>query len=75
MLDKGRAEQAPRRLAGAEPARRLEQVGGQGSLLWWSVDPKGRVEQYVEDNLEKFVSAIVGPRQPVRKAASKGRRA
>ena len=47
----------------------------QGSVLWWSFDPKGRVEQYVEDNLEKFVSAIVGARQPVRKAASKGRRA
>jgi AcrR family transcriptional regulator len=47
----------------------------QGSVLWWSFDPKGRVEQYVEDNLEKFVSAIVGARQPVRKTASKGRRA
>ena len=47
----------------------------QGSLLWWSFDPKGRVEQYVEDNLEKFVAAIVGARQPVRKTASKGRRA
>ena len=47
----------------------------QGSLLWWSFDPKGRVEQYVEDNLEKFVSAIVGARQPARKTASKGRRA
>jgi AcrR family transcriptional regulator len=47
----------------------------QGSLLWWSFDPKGRVEQYVEDNLEKFVSAVVGARQPVRKTASKGRRA
>ena len=47
----------------------------QGSLLWWSFDPKGRVEQYVEDNLEKFVSAIVDARQPVRKTASKGRRA
>jgi AcrR family transcriptional regulator len=45
----------------------------QGSLLWWSFDPKGRVEQYVEDNLEKFVSAIIGARQPVRKTASKGR--
>jgi AcrR family transcriptional regulator len=47
----------------------------QGSLLWWSFDPKGRVEQYVEDNLEKFVSAIIDARQPVRKTASKGRRA
>jgi len=47
----------------------------QGSVLWWSFDPKGRVEQYVEDSLEKFVSAVVGARQPVRKTASKGRRA
>ena len=47
----------------------------QGSVLWWSFDPKGRVEQYVEDNLSKFVSAIVGARQAVRKPASKGRRA
>ena len=47
----------------------------QGSLLWWSFDPKGRAEQYVEDNLEKFISAIVGARQPARKTASKGGRA
>jgi AcrR family transcriptional regulator len=47
----------------------------QGSVLWWSFDPKGRVEQYVEDNLAKFVAAIVGARQAARKTASKGRRA
>lgn len=34
----------------------------QGSVLWWSFDPKGRVEHHVEDNLEHFVSAIVGAR-------------
>jgi AcrR family transcriptional regulator len=45
----------------------------QGSVLWWSFDPKGRVENYVEDNLESFVSAIVGSRQP--KPVSKSRRA
>jgi AcrR family transcriptional regulator len=45
----------------------------QGSLLWWSFDPKGRVEDYVEDNLEHFVSAIVGARQA--KSAPKSRRA
>jgi AcrR family transcriptional regulator len=45
----------------------------QGSVLWWSFDPKGRVEDYVEDNLEQFVSAIVGAR-PV-KPASKSKRA
>ena len=43
----------------------------QGSVLWWSFDPKGRVEDYVEDNLESFVSALVGVRQakPKRKRA------
>jgi AcrR family transcriptional regulator len=45
----------------------------QGSVLWWSFDPKGRIENYVEDNLESFVSAIVGARQP--KPVSKSRRA
>ena len=44
----------------------------QGSLLWWSFDPKGRVEDYVEDNLEAFVSAIIGAR--LAKPASKSRR-
>jgi AcrR family transcriptional regulator len=47
----------------------------QGSVLWWSFDPKGRVEDYVEENLENFVSAIVGDRQAVRKTATKSRRA
>jgi AcrR family transcriptional regulator len=45
----------------------------QGSVLWWSFDPKGRVENYVEDNLDHFVSAIVGARQP--KPVSKSKRA
>jgi hypothetical protein len=45
----------------------------QGSVLWWSFDPKGRVEDYVEDNLKSLVSAIVGARQP--KPVSKSRRA
>jgi AcrR family transcriptional regulator len=31
----------------------------QGSLLWWSFDPKGRVERFVEDSLRHFVSALV----------------
>ena len=44
----------------------------QGSLLWWSFDPKGRVEDYVEDNLQAFVSAIIGARPA--KPASKSRR-
>jgi AcrR family transcriptional regulator len=34
----------------------------QGSVLWWSFDPKGRVEDYVEDNLKRFVTATVGAR-------------
>jgi AcrR family transcriptional regulator len=49
----------------------------QGSVLWWSFDPKGKVETYVEENLERFVSAIIGDRhaKPVRKTAAKSRRA
>lgn len=49
----------------------------QGSLLWWSFDPKGRVDDYVEETLQTFVSAVVGDRQmkPARKAAAKSRRA
>jgi AcrR family transcriptional regulator len=31
----------------------------QGSLLWWSFDPQGEVESYVEENLKRFVAAIV----------------
>jgi AcrR family transcriptional regulator len=30
----------------------------QGSLLWWSFDPRGDVESFVEDSLNRFVSAI-----------------
>ena len=30
----------------------------QGALLWWSFDPRGRVEDYVEENLKRFVAAI-----------------
>ena len=30
----------------------------QGSLLWWSFEPKGRVEDFVEGNLKRFVAAI-----------------
>lgn len=30
----------------------------QGSLLWWSFDPQQRVEDYVEDSLRAFVSAL-----------------
>jgi AcrR family transcriptional regulator len=45
----------------------------QGSVLWWSFDPKGRVEDYVADNLEQFVAAIVGTRPA--KPAPKRKRA
>lgn len=31
----------------------------QGSLLWWSFDPRGDVASFVEDNLHRFVSAVV----------------
>jgi AcrR family transcriptional regulator len=31
----------------------------QGSLLWWSFDPQGSVESYVEASLRRFIYAIV----------------
>jgi len=31
----------------------------QGSLLWWSFEPQGDVERFVEDSLNRFVAAIV----------------
>jgi AcrR family transcriptional regulator len=31
----------------------------QGSLLWWSFDPQGDVESFVEQSLRRFVRAIV----------------
>jgi AcrR family transcriptional regulator len=34
----------------------------QGSLLWWSFDPQGAVEDFVEDGLRRFASAIAASR-------------
>jgi AcrR family transcriptional regulator len=31
----------------------------QGSLLWWSFDPQGSVENYVEANLRRFIYAVI----------------
>jgi AcrR family transcriptional regulator len=31
----------------------------QGSLLWWGFDPQGAVEDFVEESLKRFVSALV----------------
>jgi AcrR family transcriptional regulator len=31
----------------------------QGSLLWWSFDPKGAVESFVEEGLHRFVAAVI----------------
>lgn len=31
----------------------------QGALLWWSFDPKQRLEKYVERSLESLISALV----------------
>ena len=31
----------------------------QGSLLWWSFDPQGDVENHVEESLKRFVAAMV----------------
>jgi len=33
----------------------------QGSLLWWSFDPQGPVEGFVEESLQRVVSAIITP--------------
>jgi len=37
----------------------------QGSLLWWSFDPQGKVDNVVEESLKRFVSALVTPAQAV----------
>lgn len=31
----------------------------QGSLLWWSFDPRGRIERHVEQSLQRFVAALL----------------
>lgn len=31
----------------------------QGSLLWWSFEPQGKVEAFVERNLTRFVAAVL----------------
>jgi AcrR family transcriptional regulator len=43
----------------------------QGSLLWWSFDPKGDVERYVEDSLTRFVRAIIPARASRRPASER----
>ena len=30
----------------------------QGALLWWSFDPRGKVEDYVEQSLRRFVDTV-----------------
>jgi len=35
----------------------------QGSLLWWSFDPQGAVEDFVEESLKRLVSALI-PSEP-----------
>jgi AcrR family transcriptional regulator len=39
----------------------------QGSLLWWSFDPKQRVEDYIEASLKRFVAAILPAQPPKRR--------
>lgn len=34
----------------------------QGSLTWWSFEPAGPVDRYVEDCLRRFVAALAGPK-------------
>jgi AcrR family transcriptional regulator len=43
----------------------------QGSLLWWSFDPKGSVERYVEDGLTCFVRAVVPPKRARRPVSAR----
>ena len=45
----------------------------QGLVLWWSFDPQGRVDDHVEENLKRFVTAITGAkdRTAAREAALK----
>lgn len=31
----------------------------QGSLLWWSFDPRGKVERYVERSLRRLIAAVL----------------
>jgi AcrR family transcriptional regulator len=43
----------------------------QGALLWWSFDPRGRVEDYVEENMKRFVAALRTERAVKKRAALK----
>ena len=33
----------------------------QGSLLWWGFDPQGRVDAFVEQELRRFIAALLTP--------------
>jgi AcrR family transcriptional regulator len=46
----------------------------QGALLWWSFDPKQRVEAFVEQSLKRFVATLVAARSPPRHAGRRNRR-
>ena len=35
----------------------------QGSLLWWSFDPKGKVERFVEESLRRFVDTVMSSKR------------
>src|SRR6185295_19297896 len=35
----------------------------QGSLLWWSFDPKGKVERFVEVSLRRFVDTVMSSKR------------
>ena len=43
----------------------------QGAHLWWSFEPRGRIDEYVEANLQRFVAAIVAKPSAPKKAALK----
>jgi AcrR family transcriptional regulator len=62
-----RGERAPRGIG------LLMAAQWQGSLLWWSFDPRGGVEDEVEENLRGLVAAVLGTRAPAGRPLAKKR--
>ena len=46
----------------------------QGSLLWWGFDPRGKVEAFVEQELRRFVAALLTSDRATLPATRDGRR-
>jgi len=45
----------------------------QGAVLWWSFDPQGKVERFVEDSLRRLVAAVLPSAARPRRAKHRGR--